>query len=146
MSLSQTTVVGRLTKDPEVRNVLVGGQETPVANFSVACDRDFGEGTDFYDVVVWRKQAENVKKFLSKGREVLVLGRMQKRTYTAKVPGTDVEYPRDVWEIHADKVQFLGSAKDSGGGQGGGGNYQSRQQTPPAAEPAYDPYAGGAPF
>lgn len=144
MSLSQTVVVGRLTRDPEVRNVIVGGQETAVANFAVACDRDYGEGTDFYDVVVWRKQAENVGKFLTKGREVLVVGRMQKRTYTAKTPD-GAEYPRDVWELHADKVQFLGSAKDSSGGQGGGG-YQQRQSTPAPQEPAYDPYAGGAPF
>lgn len=145
MSLSQTTVVGRLTRDPEVREVTVGGQQTSVANFAVACDRDFGEGTDFYDVVVWRKQAENVGKYLSKGREVVVVGRMQKRTYTAKTP-EGAEYPRDVWELHADKVQFLGSAKESGGGQGGGGYQRQSAPAPQNQEPAYDPYSNGAPF
>lgn len=144
MSLSQTFVVGRLTRDPEVRNVQSGGEQVAVANFALACDRDRGEGTDFYDVVVWRKQAENVGKYLTKGREVLVTGRFQKRTYTAKTP-EGAEYPRDVWELHADKVQFLGSAKDSGGGQGGGG-YQRQAPQPQNQEPAYDPYAGGAPF
>lgn len=155
MAFSQTTVVGRLTRDPEVREVQVGGQPQTVANFSVACDRDFGEGTDFYDVVVWRKLAENVGKYLSKGREVLVVGRMQKRTYTAKTP-EGAEYPRDVWEIHADKVQFLGSANNNGGqGQGGnqGGNYQAsnqggnyQNQNTSYQQPQNNPYGGNAPF
>jgi single-strand DNA-binding protein len=145
MSLSKTMVIGRLTKDPEVREI--NGQNGPqkVANFSVACDRDFGEGTDFYDVVVWRKTAENVERFLGKGRLVYVEGRMQKRTYTAKT-AEGAEYPRDVWEIQGDKVQFLdrgdNQAQGQGGQQGGYGQQQQQQsynQTPPA-------YGGNAPF
>lgn len=139
MSLSQTTVVGRLTKKPEGRQVAVQGQEQTVANFSIACDRDFGEGTDFYDVVVWRKLAENVVKYLDKGREVVVVGRFQKRNYEATVPGTEVKYSRDVWELHADKVQFLGSANQSGGQQQA--SQQSNQQQNQQAA-----YSGNAPF
>jgi single-strand DNA-binding protein len=153
MSLSKTTVIGRLTKDPDVREVQVGGQPQKVANFSVACDRDFGEGTDFYDVVVWRKLAENVERFLGKGRLVYVEGRMQKRTYTAKTPEGH-EYPRDVWEINADKVQFLDRGDNSGQAQGGQqqggyqqqqqGGYQQQQQQQPQYQ--QQPYGGNAPF
>lgn len=139
MSLSKTTIIGRLTKAPEVREVQVSGQPQSVANFSVAVDRDFGEGTDYYDVVVWRKLAENVGKFLGKGRLVYVEGRMQKRTYTAKLPGTDTEYPRDVWDLNADKVQFLDKAAESS---------TPSTYTPAATQPAQQApqYSGDAPF
>ncbi len=132
MSLSKTTIIGRLTKKPELR--MAG--EHPVANFSVAVDRDFGEGTDFYDVVAWRKLAENVERFLDKGRLVYVEGRMQKRTYTAKTQEGS-EYPRDVWEIQAEKVQFLDKAGDA-----------SQQQAPQEQVPQqqYQQYSGNAPF
>jgi single-strand DNA-binding protein len=152
MSLSKTMVIGRLTKDPDVREI--NGQNGPqkVANFAVACDRDFGEGTDFYDVVVWRKLAENVERFLGKGRLVYVEGRMQKRTYTAKTP-EGAEYPRDVWEIQADKVQFLdrGDNAGQGGQQGGQGNYQGGQQGNyqggnQNTQQQSNPYGGNAPF
>lgn len=137
MAFSQISVVGRLTKDPVVKEVTVSGQTQSVANFSVACDRDFGEGTDYYDVVVWRKLADNVGKYLSKGREVLVVGRMQKRTYTAKLPESGVEYPRDVWEINAEKVQFLGNA---GSQDNHSTPQENNQRTTTAA------YSGSAPF
>ena len=112
MSLSKTMIIGRLTKDPDVREINSQNGPQKVANFTIACDRDFGEGTDFYDVVVWRKTAENVERFLGKGRLVYVEGRMQKRTYTAKT-AEGHEYPRDVWELQADKVQFLDRAEGS---------------------------------
>lgn len=116
------------------------GENKPVANFSIACDRDYGDGTDFYDVVAWDRLAQNVSKYLSKGREVLVVGRMQKRSYETKVPGTDVPYSRDVWELHAEKVQFLGSAKDAGQSsqQGGYGGYQKQQQQAPSYQTSGD--------
>ena len=155
MSLSKTSVIGRLTKKPEGREVNGANGPATVANFSVACDRDFGEGTDFYDVVVWRKLAENVVKYLDKGREVYVEGRMQKRTYTATTP-EGAEYPRDVWELHADKVQFLGSANGGGGQQGGqsGGGYQQRNQNQQSSGYSNqnqqttnsNPWSGDAPF
>lgn len=131
--LSKTIAIGRLTKDPQVRDVNVNGQTQKVANFSIACDRDFGTGTDFYDVVVWRKQAENVQKFITKGRLVSVEGRFQKRTYTAQTPGGE-DYQRDVWEIQADSVGFLDKAPSSGT------NSESRSSTP-ARPNAYTPPA-----
>lgn len=107
--LSKTIAIGRLTKDPVGRDVPVNGQQQRVVNFSIACDRDYGNGTDFYDVVVWRKQAENVEKYVGKGRLVSVEGRFQKRSYTAKT-AEGHEYQRDVWELHADGVGFLDKA------------------------------------
>lgn len=138
MSLFKTSGIGRLTRDPDVKQITAKGEQQTVANFSVAIDRDFGEGTDFVDVVVWRKLAENVGKFLGKGRLVYVEGRMQKRTYTAKTPEGH-EYPRDVWELNADKVQFLDKAPESA--QSSGNNYQQNNSAPQE-----NSYSGNAPF
>lgn len=138
MSLSKTTIIGRLTRDPEVKQI--GNDNVSVANFTVAVDRDFGEGADFYDVVAWRKLAENIGQFLGKGRLVYVEGRIQKRTYTAKTP-EGAEYPRDVWEIQADKVQFLdkGNTPAQGGQTAAPSGYNQTTQ-----QPAYS--QGPAPF
>lgn len=129
MSLNRTQVIGRLTRDPEVKQI--GNDKISVANFTVAVDRDFGEGTDFIDVVAWRKLAENIGQYLGKGRLVYADGRMQKRTYTAKTPEGH-EYPRDVWELQAEKVQFLDKGNTAAGGQtqapSGYSNEQNNQQ------------------
>lgn len=78
--LNNITVMGRLTRDPELRTA----GETQVCSFSVACDRDYknasGEKeTDFIDVVAWRATAEFVSKYFTKGRMAVVDGRLQIR-------------------------------------------------------------------
>ncbi len=84
--LNQITIMGRLTRDPEIRTA---GQST-VANFTLACDRDFkdkttGEkATDFIDVVAWRATAEFAQKYFTKGRMAVVSGRLQIRDWTDK--------------------------------------------------------------
>jgi single-strand DNA-binding protein len=136
MSLSKTTIIGRLTRDPEVKQI--GNDNVSVANFTVAVDRDFGEGADFYDVVAWRKLAENVGQYLGKGRLVYVEGRMQKRTYDAKLPGTETTYPRDVWEIQAEKCQFLDKGNNNApanANQAAPSGYANQNQT---QQPAYN--------
>lgn len=105
MSLSKTSFIGRLTKDPETKQIPVNGEQQTVANFSVAVDEDFGDQTDFYDVVAWRKTAENVARFLGKGRLVYVEGRLKIRSYTKNINGEEVTFKAP--EIRADKVQFL---------------------------------------
>lgn len=145
MSFSKTQVIGRLTKDPEVKQVQVRGENQTVANFSVACDRNYGDGTDFYDVVVWRKTAENVGKYLSKGREVFVEGRMQKRSYTASTP-EGAQYQRDVWELHGETIQFLGGGNGGNNGGNGGGYQQNNQNNQSAEAPVTPSYSGPAPF
>ena len=100
--LNTITMMGRLTKDPELRKA----GETPVCSFRIACDRDFknkdGEReTDFVDVVVWRGQAESVAKYFAKGRMAVVKGRLQIRQWTDKEGVT-----RYSPEIIADNVYF----------------------------------------
>jgi single-strand DNA-binding protein len=97
-------LIGRLTRDPELRYVPSG---QPVANFTLAVDRPFrnsqGErDTDFVDIVAWRKSAELATQHLSKGRLVAVEGRLQIRSYEAQ-DGTR----RKVAEVVTDRIQFL---------------------------------------
>jgi len=113
--LNRIVVIGRLTRDPELRSTSNG---TPVATFTVAVDRGFSNNrgekeTDFIPVVVWRAQAENCGRYLSKGKLVAVDGRLQIRTYEAN-DGSK----RTVAEIVAETVRFL-SPKDGGSGNGG---------------------------
>lgn len=83
--LNHTVIMGRLTRDPELRRTQSG---TPVATFSLAVDRDYanketGERqADFIDVVAWRQAAEFVSKYFSKGRMAVVDGRLQSRSWT----------------------------------------------------------------
>lgn len=102
--LNRVILIGRLTRDPELRYVPSG---QPVASFTLAVDRPFvnqqGErGTDFIDVVAWRKLAEQVTQHLSKGRMVAVEGRLQIRSYE-----TQDGQKRKVAEVVADAVRFL---------------------------------------
>ena len=82
--MNRVVLIGRLTKDPELRYTT--GNNAAVCNFTVAVDRSFqgqnGEReADFIPVVVWNKQAENVKNYLTKGSQVAVEGRIQVRNY-----------------------------------------------------------------
>lgn len=102
--LNKIVLIGRLTRDPELRYTPNG---TAVCNFSLAIERNFtnqnGErDVDFVDIVVWRKQAENCANYLGKGRLVAVEGRLQIRSYENK----DGQ-KRRVAEVVANDVRFL---------------------------------------
>lgn len=104
--MNKVFLIGRLTRDPELRYT---GNNTAVASFSIAVNRNFtnqaGEReADFINIVVWRKQAENVKNYLTQGSQVAIDGRIQTRSYDDK----DGQ-KRYVTEIVADNVEFLGS-------------------------------------
>lgn len=106
--LNNCTLMGRLTKDPELRYT---NSETAVASFTIACDRDTtsrdGEReTDFIDVVVWRGTAEFVAKYFAKGSEIIVNGRLQIRSWKDK----DGNNRRSA-EIIAHNTYFAGKAK-----------------------------------
>ena len=111
--LNRIILMGRLTRDPELRHTQTG---TPVASFSLAVDRDFkdkttGEkSTDFIDIVAWRQTAEFVSRFFTKGRMAVVEGRLQIRDYTNK----DGQ-KRRVAEIVADNIYFGDSKRDNDG-------------------------------
>lgn len=110
--LNHITLMGRLTRDPELRRTQTG---TPVASFSLAVDRDFGakdgdKQTDFIDIVAWRNTAEFVSKYFTKGRMAVVTGRLQIRDWTDKEGGK-----RRSAEVIADNVYFGDSKKDRDG-------------------------------
>ena len=84
--LNKIIIMGRLTRDPELRRT---GSGTAVTSFSLACDRDFksqsgDKETDFIEVVAWKNTAEFVSKYFSKGRMAVVEGRLQIRDWTDK--------------------------------------------------------------
>ena len=104
--MNKVFLIGRLTRDPELRYT---GSNVAVATFSLAVNRPFtnqaGEReADFINIVVWRKQAENVKNYLTQGSQVAIDGRIQTRSYD----GEDGK-KRYVTEVVADNVQFLDS-------------------------------------
>ena len=113
--LNKIFIMGRLTRDPELRRTQSG---TAVTSFSLAVDRDFksqsGEKeTDFIDVVAWRSTAEFVSKYFTKGRMAVVEGRLQIRDWTDRDGGK-----RRSAEVVADNVYFGDSKRDSAGDYG----------------------------
>lgn len=116
--LNHITIMGRLTRDPELRRT---GQGTPVTSFTVAVDRDFSgkdggqKEVDFIDCVAWRNTAEFVNSYFTKGRMIVVSGRLQIRTWKDK-DGSN----RKTAEVVADNVYFGDSNKkeDSGSAYG----------------------------
>lgn len=122
--MNKVFLIGRLTRDPELRYT---SSNIAVATFSIAVDRNFSNAAgereaDFINIVVWRKQAENVKNYMHKGSQVAIDGRIQTRSYD----DTDGK-KRYVTEVVADNVQFL----DSKG---------SRDASVPTSAPEPTPY------
>ena len=121
--LNNIVIMGRLTRDPELRRT---GSGVAVASFTLAVDRDFAsqggeKETDFVDIVAWRSTAEFVSKYFTKGRMAVVSGRLQIRNWQDKEGNK-----RRSAEILADHVYF-GEAKRDKTTQG---------------EPQYDPQGG----
>lgn len=104
--LNKIVLMGRLTKDPELRRTQSG---TAVASFSIAVDRDYDkDAVDFIDCVAWRGTAEFVCKHFSKGRMIAVQGKLQIR------PWTDKEgHKRTAAEVVCENIYFADSKKDS---------------------------------
>lgn len=104
-------LIGRLTKDPELRYIPSTGKA--VATFAIAVDRPFTtkdgqKQTDFFNIVVWGKTAENCANYLAKGRLAAIKGQIQNRSYD-----TQAGEKRYVTEIIADTVQFLEKAQSN---------------------------------
>ena len=137
--LNHITIMGRLTRDPELRRT---GSGIAVASFTVAVDRDFSskEGgekeTDFIDCVAWRNTGEFVSKYFTKGRMIVVSGRLQIRNWNDK----DGNKRRSA-EVVADSCYFGDSKKDgdNSGGSYGGNSYNASGYGAPgySAPPAY---------
>ena len=119
--LNHIVIMGRLTRDPELRRT---GSGTAVASFSVAVERDMAaqgqqKETDFIDCVAWRQTGEFVSKYFTKGRMIVVSGRLQIRTWKDKEGNT-----RKTAEVVADNVYF-GDSKTEGSSHGGYNTYDA---------------------
>ena len=118
--LNHITIMGRMTSDPELRRT---GSGIAVASFTVAVDRDFGgrdggeKETDFIDCVAWRQTGEFVSKYFTKGRMIVVSGRLQIRSWTDKDGNK-----RRTAEVVADNCYFGDSKRENEGGSSFGGN------------------------
>ena len=117
--MNKVFLIGRLTRDPELRYT---GSNTAVATFSLAVNRNFANQNgereaDFINIVVWRKQAENVKNYLQQGSQVAIDGRIQTRSYD-----DNNGQKRYVTEVVADNVEFLGSKNSSNNNSNGSHN------------------------
>ncbi len=109
--INKAIIMGRLTRDPELRHT---GSGTPVCSFTVAVDNGYGENrqADFINCVAWNKTAEFVSKYFTKGRMIIVIGRIATRTWE----GQDGK-KNYVTEVVANEVSFGESkrSQESGG-------------------------------
>jgi single-strand DNA-binding protein len=135
MSVNKVILVGNLGKDPELRYTASG---TAVATFSLATterykDRDGGqqEKTEWHNVVAWRQLAEICGKYLHKGKQVYIEGKIQTRSYDDRDGNK-----RYITEIVADQMQMLGRAGDDGGHAG-----RANQGSAQSAEPTHSSFA-----
>lgn len=151
-SLNKVMLIGNLGKDPELK-MTPGGQ--PVARFSVATtetwkDKDGSKQskTEWHNVVVWGKQAETAERFLRKGKQVLIEGRIQYRDYTdqAGVKKTFCDIRCDNFQMLGRMDEAGGGARESYGGSRGSGSGMDYEESAPAAPSASGGYDDDIPF
>ena len=137
--MNKVILMGRLTRDPEVR-YSQGASQTAIARFSVAVDRRFkrdGEPTaDFFNCTSFGRQAEFVERYLHKGTKVVLSGRVQNDNYTNK----DGQMVYSV-QIMVEDIEFAESKNAAGGNEGGynnGGGFGGGQNGAPAPSGAGD--------
>lgn len=131
MSVNKAILVGNLGKDPELRYTPSG---TAVCTFSIATSEKFKdkqgeqqERTEWHNIVVWAGLAENCGKYLTKGKQIYLEGRISNRSYDGRDGNK-----RYITEIVANEVKFLGGGGQQNNSQGGQGNNQGSQQQRPA--------------
>ena len=132
--LNHITIMGRVTRDPELRRT---GSGIAVTGFTLAVDRDFSgkdggeKETDFIDCVAWRQTGEFVSKYFTKGRMIVVSGRLQMRSWTDKDGNK-----RRTAEVVAENVYFGDSKRSGDAGNTSSPAYGS--YSAPAAQPVQD--------
>ncbi|MDD6878811.1 MAG: single-stranded DNA-binding protein [bacterium] len=125
--MNKVFLIGRLTRDPELRYT---SNNTPVATFSLAVNRNYSNQNgereaDFINIVVWRKQAENVKNYIKQGSQIAIDGRIQTRSYD----GEDGK-KRYITEVIADNVQFLDTKSNNNTSNYNNSSNEVSYQTP----------------
>ena len=133
INTNSVIITGNVTRDAELRYTAA---QKPVLGFTVACNRQGQDGqsaADFFPVVLWGKSAEALEKYLTKGKSVLVKGRLQTRSYESKTGEK-----RNVTEIIADSI---GGVELLGGGdrQGGSNQPPAQNQRPQSARGGWNP-------
>jgi single-strand DNA-binding protein len=149
MPINSVTLVGNLTRDPELRGLPTGGS---VCSLRIAVNErrknpstgEYEDAPNFFNVTVFGNSADATAKFLSKGRQVAVVGRLRWREFTDKDQNR-----REAIEVVAQDVQFIGGREDGQGGGGQpaqGGGFRDDFGTPPAptSRPAPVPVPTGA--
>ena len=121
--INKAILMGRLTRDPELRRTDSG---KAVCNFTVAINNGYGEEqkADFVSCVAWNKTAEFVDKYFAKGRMIIVVGRIQTRTWEDRDGKKNY-----ATEVVASEVSFGESKKDAGGGSAGNTSADSDEFT-----------------
>jgi single-strand DNA-binding protein len=139
MSVNKAILIGRLGKDPELRYTPSG---KAVANFSLATnerwttqDGQKQESTTWHNIVAWGRQAEVIKEYLGKGRQVYIEGRIDNRSYDDKEGNK-----RWISEVVVQNFQFLGDRGDSSGGS----SYNSSDSNAQSASVPPEPPSGSA--
>lgn len=135
--LNKAILMGRLTRDPELRYTPNGN--VPVVTFTLAVDRNYsGNGrerqTDFIDIVAWRRQAEFVSQWFTKGMMAIVVGSIQSRRWQEKNGNN-----RTSIEVVADEIQFGETKKSRESNMGYQGGYQDSYSPAPQQAPASRP-------
>ena len=135
--LNKAILMGRLTRDPELRYTPNGN--VPVVTFTLAVDRNYsGNGrerqTDFIDIVAWRRQAEFVSQWFTKGMMAIVVGNIQSRRWQDKNGNN-----RTSLEVVADEIQFGETKKSRESNMGYQGGYQDSYSPAPQQAPASRP-------
>lgn len=153
MSLNKVMLIGNVGKDPEIRYLenspAAQGSSPKVASFTLATserykDRsgEFKENTEWHNIVAWRTLADTVEKYVRKGTQIYVEGRLRTRSWTDQSGAK-----RYSTEINADSIQLLGRRSDNPAASQGGyqdhqpGGYQSQGQAPAAGQYAPQPAA-----
>lgn len=137
-SFNKVILLGNLTRDPELRYTPTG---TPVATFGMAMNRRSGQGDErkeevcFVDIVVFGREAETASEFLSKGRQALIEGRLQWRSWE----GQDGQ-KRSKHEVIAERIQFMPRGRDEGMERTGPAPSRAgaEMDLPPTHEPALE--------
>ena len=101
--MNSLTIVGRLTRDPEYTPAK--GDKSQYAKYTVAVDNEFGDLTSFFPCVSFGAQADNINKFVRKGRQVAIKGRMEQGDKYTDNDGKE----RRSWTVRVERIEFLGT-------------------------------------